>query len=146
MRNIISICLLVCFFGTASRCQTGGEIREIELSKISRGYEEHVRVNPDSIHVLIDNRKDSGSSVSYSRKISPDEWTSLVQTTKNIELKDLPALPSPSMKRAADAAMHATLTVYTKDGKSYSHGYDDEDPHRVLQPLRKAIRDLSNQK
>jgi hypothetical protein len=96
--------------------------------------------------VRIDNRKSEKPSQSFSRKITADEWTALVNMAKEIKLKDIPALVAPTMKRASDAAMHATLTVSTEDGKSYSHGYDDENPHEALQPLRKAIRELSNQK
>jgi hypothetical protein len=142
MKNIltISVCLLV--FGTASKCQTNQSVREIELSKISRGYEEHIRVDADSLHVLIENRKSEKPSQSFSRKITTDEWATLVSIVKEIKLKDMPALVAPTMKRASDGAMHATLTVNTEDGKSYSHGYDDEDPHEALQPLRKAIREL----
>jgi hypothetical protein len=146
MRTILTISICIFAFGTSSKCQTNQSIREIELSKVSRGYEEHIRVNADSLYVLIENRKGEKSSQSFSRKITADEWTALVTIVKEVKLKDIPALAAPTMKRASDAAMHATLTVNTEDGKSYSHGYDDEDPHEALQPLRKAIRELSSQK
>lgn len=146
MRNAIATCLLVLIFEAAGNCQSTSEIREFELSKVTRGYQEHVRITADSLHVFIENRKDEKASRSYSRVITKDEWTTLLSAAKELNLKDLPALPSPGMKRAADAALHATLTVYTKDGQSYSHGYDDEDPHKALQPLRKAIREISSQK
>jgi hypothetical protein len=41
--------------------------------------------------------------------------------------------------------MHATITIYTKGGSAYAHGYDDENPHEALRPLRKAIREISRQ-
>jgi hypothetical protein len=146
MKNILAIGICILVFGTGSKCQTNQAIREVELSKISRGYEEHIRINADSLHVMIENRKGEKASQSFSRKISPDEWTSIINVAKGIKLKDVPALAAPSMKRASDAAMHSTLTVSTEDGQSYSHGYDDEDPHEALQPLRKAIREISSQK
>jgi hypothetical protein len=142
MKNILLPIVMVFVFGTASKCQQEAVIREIELSKVSRGYAEHIRINPDSLHVLIENRKGNKPSESYSRKISKDEWTALIKTIQDVPLKDISALTSPTMKRASDGAMHATITVYTTDEKSYSHGYDDEDPHKALQPLRKAIREL----
>jgi hypothetical protein len=144
MRNVLVISIFILAFVSLSKGQTGQTISEIELSKVSRGYEEHVRVNTDSIHVLIENRKGGKPSHSFSRKVSADEWTQLIKLTKTLKLTDIPALAAPTMKRASDAAMHATLTIYTQEGKSYSHGYDDENPHESLQPLRKAIRELSS--
>jgi hypothetical protein len=142
MKNILIPIFMVFAFGTASKCQQDPAIREIELSKVSRGYAEHIRINPDSLHVLTENRKGNNPPESYSRKITKEEWTALIKIIQDIPLKDIPALTSPTMKRASDGAMHATITVYTTDEKSYSHGYDDEDPHKALQPLRKAIREL----
>lgn len=137
--------LLAAIFSFSSFGQTA-KVREIELSKLARGYQEHIRINADSLHVLIENRKDERSSRSFQRPISHEEWSRLLHLVKDLKLKDLPALPSPTMKRAADAAMHATITIYTNDGQSYSHGYDDEDPHLVLQPLRTAMREIATQK
>jgi hypothetical protein len=145
MKNILIPVFLVFVFCTASKCQQDPVIREIEMSKVSRGYAEHIRIGSDSLHVLIENRKGNKPGESYSRKITPDEWTSLVNTIRNVKLKDIPALTSPTMKRASDGAMHATLTVYTTDEKSYSHGYDDENPNDILKPLHKIIRELVHQ-
>lgn len=144
MKNILIPIFMVFVFGTASKCQQDPAIREIELTKVSRGYGEHIRINPDSLHVLIENRRGNNPSESHARKITKDEWTTLIKTIQDVPLKDIPALTSPTMKRASDGAMHATITIYTTDEKSYSHGYDDEDPHKALQPLRKAIRALGN--
>jgi hypothetical protein len=145
MRTILSVSILIFAFGTNSKCQDGNIIREIELSKTSRAYQEHIRINADSLHVLVEDRKNEKASTSYSRKITKEEWNVLLNMTKDLVLKDLSSLPSPTMKRAYDGAMHATITIYTKDGSSYAHGYDDENPHEALRSLRKAIREISRQ-
>jgi hypothetical protein len=115
---------------------------QLELSKESRGFNEHIRITADSVNVTKEDLKNGKPSISKGWKVAPEEWARLMEVVQSIKLKDLPALPAPSMKRASDAAMHATITVYTKDGKTYSHGYDDENPHPSLQELRKLIRNI----
>jgi hypothetical protein len=125
--------------------QDGNMILEIELSKQSRGFQEFVRITPDSMFVLQENRKGTGSAKDFKRAVTEQEWQNLLLLIQRVNLQDLPSLPLPTMNRASDAAMHSTITVKTKDGKSYAHGYDDENPHEALQPLHQAIRDLNDQ-
>lgn len=145
MKNItFTIC---CFFflSIAAKCQSDKTIVQIELSKVTRGYQEFIRISPDSVNVYKENGRDTQKPVvKYGRKLEPEEWTKLVKYTSEVSLEDFSKLPSPTMKRAVDAAMHSTITITTKDGKSYAHGYDDEDSHPLLQPLRKTIREVSN--
>jgi hypothetical protein len=144
MKTLSIVLLLVCC--TLLWAQNKDEIKEIEFSKISRGYEEHVRVKSDSVHVFIHDMRGEKTPVNFSRKIEEAEWVSLIESLKVIRLTDIEELPSPSMKRASDAAMHGTLTVTTKSEQSYSHGFDNEDPHESLKPLLKLVRDISGRK
>jgi hypothetical protein len=141
MRNIFCVCILL-FYG-AVWAQPAGGIREIELSKVSRGYEEHIRVTADSLHVFIENKMGEKPPKDFSRKMTAEEWKNLAGTLEGHPVKELKDLPSPTMKRAHDAAMHSTITIHTADGASVSHGYDDENPHGSFLPLLKAIRVLS---
>jgi hypothetical protein len=142
MKTILCICVLL-FSGVLAGAQPADAVREIELSKVSRGYEEHIRITADSLHVFTEGRTGNKPSKNFSRKVMAEEWAAFVKTIKALSLKDLPALPSPTMKRAQDAAMHSTITIQTADGRSFAHGYDDEDPHQALKPLLKQIRALS---
>ncbi len=144
MRNVsIGLLLLCC---TLLWAQNKSDIKEIEFSKMSRGYEEHVRVNADSVHVLIHDARGEKAPVTFSRKTEREEWVSLMDIAKPIKLKEIDELPSPTMKRASDAAMHGTLTITDKSGRSYTHGFDDENPHDSLKPLLKQIREISGRK
>lgn len=118
-------------------------ITQIELTKQSRGYQEAIRIRPDSAFVVAEDLKNSKPAERYSKAISEDEWTALVNALGSVKLKDIESLPSPTMKRASDAAMHSTIKIITNEGSEYAHGYDDENPHEALQPFRKKIREVS---
>lgn len=144
MRKLsIGLLLLCC---TLLWAQSKNDIKEIEFSKIARGYEEHVRITTDSVHVFMHDVRGEKPAVSFSRKIEKDEWVKLMDITKSIKLSEIGGLPSPTMKRASDAAMHGTLTLTTGGDKSYSHGFDDENPHDSLKPLLKSVREISGRK
>lgn len=143
MKILLNISLLILAFGMAAKAQTNSKIKLVELSKVSRGYEEHISISPDSLHVSIDNHRGQKPAINFLRKVTAEEWTNLSNVISNLTLKDLPSLPSPTMKRASDGAMHATITITTADGKSYAHGYDDENPHEALKPLLKQLRAIS---
>ncbi|HEY0743829.1 MAG TPA: hypothetical protein VGD40_20330 [Chryseosolibacter sp.] len=139
----IGLLLLCC---TLLWAQSKLDIKEIEFSKIARGYEEHVRVNPDSVHVLIHDVRGEKPATNFSRKLEKEEWVKLMDIAKSIKVSEIESLPSPTMKRASDAAMHGTLTLTTGKDKSYSHGFDDENPHDSLKPLLQAVREISGRK
>jgi hypothetical protein len=121
------------------------EVRQIEFSKISRGYEEFVRINPDSVHVLTHDLRNDKPAMSYARKLADDEWTRIVEDVHRIALQEMETLPSPTMNRASDAAMHGTISITTSE-RTFTHGFDDENPNEVLKPLMKSIRDISGRK
>jgi hypothetical protein len=145
MKNIVFL-YIVLAAGNAAQCQPDKTITQIELSKITRGYQEYIRITPDSVNVYVENsRSTDRPGAEYGRKLETDEWTRLIQSFEGVKLDDIPKLTSPGMKRAVDAAMHSTITVQTKDHK-YAHGYDDEDAHKALQALRKEIREIGGRK
>jgi hypothetical protein len=139
--NVSRGCALL-FLMNVAWSQSQQAITQIELSKISRGYQEDVRITPDSVHILMDDNTGQ-PGVRHSRKLEPQEWTRLVESLDDVQLTAIPSLPSPTMNRAVDGARHSTLTVTISDGRSYPHGFDDENPHEALQPLLKALREIS---
>jgi hypothetical protein len=142
MKTLFFIAACALFTTTALNAQTA-VITQIELTKQSRGYQEAIRITTDSVFVIAEDLKGGKPSITYSRPISPDDWTKLVNSIGSLKLKDIASLSSPTMKRASDAAMHSTLKITTDDGNSYAHGYDDENPHEALQELRKTVREVS---
>ena len=142
MKILLSINVLLLVFGNVSNCQPAKTINQIEVTKTSRGYQENVRLTRDSLIVYIENNVAGKAPMKHTRKLDPKEWTSLIQALDGVVLKDIPALPSPTMKRASDAAMHSTITISAEGGKTYAHGYDNEDPHQALKPLLKMVREI----
>ncbi len=137
----ISVTLILLLSIGFAIAQSQQVITQIEVSKMSRAFEEHVRITTDSLHIYIVNRKSGDPQpVMTSRKLENGEWPKLVQSLGGISLQEISELPSPTMKRASDAAMHSTISITTKDGKSYEHGYDDENPNTALVPLLKEVR------
>ncbi len=46
------------------------------------------------------------------------------------------------MKRTFDGALHGALTFTTGAGKTYTHGFDNEDPHPTLHPIMECILEI----
>jgi hypothetical protein len=145
MKIIPLIGTFVLLFGMAAQCQQQVEIKRVEFRKFTRGYDENISITSDSLHVWIDDTR-AGKPAGYSRVVTKEEWIGLVSLIQELSLKELPSLPSPSMQRASDGAMHSSITIHTGDGQSYVHGFDNYDPHRDLRPLLDKIREISGTK
>jgi hypothetical protein len=136
MRNI-GIFGIIAFAGItlAARCQDDPVVR-VDFTSLTRGYQKEVAISKDSVVEIISGLAEY--RVTKSRQ-TDDEWKELVATLRGISLDEIPSLTSPTSKRAYDGARHSTIMISTRGGKSYTHGFDDEDPHEKLQPLMKAI-------
>jgi len=124
-------------FGCASVAQNSGEIVRIEFSSVSRGYQELVSITADSIK--ISKSQFGHPAVSKTQVFTNEEWTDVLKSLQNVALKEVNALESPTMKRAYDGARHSTITITTNSSQSYSHTFDDENPHQKLTPLMRII-------
>ena len=140
--RFLSLLFLIVFLSHVV-AQQKSSIKSIEFSKVSRGYEQRVNITSDSLHIWIDDHRSGRIPVTEKKQVTADDWTSLLSTANGIDLKQFSSLPSPTMKRAVDAAMHSTITIVTTDGLSYSHGFDDENPHVQGLPLLKKITAIS---
>jgi len=121
--------------------QSRDVIKQIEFSKSTRGYEEHIRVTPDSVVSRIDNARSDEKVKQSGRKLSAGEWRGVLKTLKHVSLETIPTLPSPGSQRASDAALQGTLQITTQR-TSYAHSFDNEDPNDKLKPLLKAVKTL----
>jgi hypothetical protein len=125
-----------------ARCQEDPVITRIEFTSLTRGYNEVVSFSPDSLNQVTD-RRESQQKI-FRRALKEDEWKELVRSTGGISLSDVDQLLSPTSKRAFDGARHSTITIHTRDGKTYTHAFDDEHPHEKLQPLMDTIKKMSS--
>jgi hypothetical protein len=118
--------------------QKGAIITKVEFTSLTRGYQKQVFLTADSLVEVIDGRQDDTKVTK--RKLPAGEWDVLIKSIGTVPLTEVQELPSPTSRRAFDGARHSTLTLTTKEGKSYSHTFDDENPHKKLQPLMDAIK------
>jgi hypothetical protein len=74
------------------------------------------------------------------RKLEPFEWDELLKAASQLKLTEVSTLPSPTNRRAFDGARHSTLVISTNDGQSYTHSFDDENPHEHLRNLMDVVK------
>lgn len=140
MRATIYVFVLVLFtIGCASIAKKTNEVIRIEFSSLTRGHSRSIIFTKDSV---ISSAEGRNASPKNGMRIKPEEWQRLTGSLKNLSVNEIADLPSPTMKRAYDGAMHSTLMITTSDNKTFSHSFDDEDPHEKLKPLMQAIIEL----
>jgi hypothetical protein len=135
MKSILfsSILLASCI----AMSQNQEHIIRIEFSSLTRGYQEHVAFTRDSMKY---SRVQAGRpKVAEARVFKKSEWEDLIKVAQKINLKEIQELKSPTMKRSFDGAKHSTITIITDSNQSYSHLFDDENPHAKLKALMGAI-------
>lgn len=135
------LCALIMITACSLSAQQKEGIKQIDFTKSTRGYEERIRVTPDSVVVRIENFRADEKVQQSGRKLAAKEWRALLKTLKNVPLQTIPGLPSPGMQRASDAALQGTLLVTTTQ-QTYAHSFDNEDPNAKLVPLLKAVKAL----
>lgn len=119
--------------------QSAETITTISFTKQSRGFLDEVVISRDSVHGATENHRMPENAQNYASSIGADEWAKLMIALKDVSLKDIDGLQSPTMNRAHDGALHSSIVITFEDGSSISHSFDDENPHPDLQPLLDAI-------
>ena len=130
---------LTIIFSHPSLAQTDRTITRIEFNSGRRGYREQIILTPDSIVSVQENFQTDKTPRVHSQKTTAREWSRLLDCLRNVRLTEIETLESPTMKRAYDGASHGSLIITVKDGTTYTHGFDDEDPHSKLKPLMEEI-------
>ena len=139
MRKKFLFCIFTFMAFNLVRGQTLENITTIEFTKQTRGFLDKLVISKDSVHGVVENHRAIEKSKHYGSDIDQDEWARLVFSLKDVSLKDVDGLQSPTMNRAHDGAIHSSIVITFEDGKSITHGFDDENPHPDLQPLLNAI-------
>lgn len=121
----------------------GSDIQKIEFSTLSRGGQfEQIVITKDKLRFQKEKRRSIEEKQTYSRIFKEEEWKQLIQNTEHLNLKEIPKLKSPSMKRAFDGAGHSAIIIRTFDNQQFIHRFDDENPHKLLTPLLQSILKL----
>jgi len=113
-------------------------ISQIEFATSTRGYHKNIIITTVMMVITQQSRNDV-SEHTIKSKITKRDWNELRKALKNISMEEIPALASPTMQRASDAARTSTLSIIDTMGKRYTHTFDNEDPNEKLKPLMKSI-------
>lgn len=134
--------LILFFFLIAGYAQSR-QVRRISYATSTRGFSREVIFTPKTITIQQEDHRGKENTSPTTTALKKEDWEKLIDCLKNIKLAELPDLASPSMDRSFDGAMASTLTITTRRGKSWSHGFDAIKPHEKLQPLMNMILVLS---
>lgn len=141
---IIAFVLLVSTF--AAKAQQHNKLTKVEFTTLSRGYRQYVTIAHDSVSVHTESFQSEGKTPDYKRKLTKKECVSLAKLLDKIALAEVPELKSPTMKRAFDGALHSSIILSTNDAQSWTHTFDDENPHDKLKPLMKVIKAIKEKR
>jgi hypothetical protein len=120
-----------------SQCmgQTSGSIVRVEYNSGTRTFRQQVIATPDSLISIEEDFRIHLKPVIKGRALSDEEWNALTGKLGRVQLSEIDELKSPTNRRTVDAAAHGSLIITTSDKKSFTHGFDDQEPHEILQPL-----------
>jgi hypothetical protein len=117
--------------------QNSDHIKCIEFSSVTRGYQELITITSDSLKFSC---KQAGQQkIARASALKKSDWDELLNALNKVTLSEIPALKSPTMKRASDAARHSTITITTDSNQTFVHSFDDENPHEKLKALMRVI-------
>jgi hypothetical protein len=136
--------MMISCLTVAARCQDTTAVTKIEFTSLTRGYHKQIRISTDSLISVTNGRENDHKIVK--RKLAAGEWKELLEHIARITLAEIPELSSPTSRRTFDGARHSTIQIVTREGKSYTHSFDDENPNEKLQPLMEIITKMQEEK
>ncbi|WP_299777619.1 hypothetical protein [uncultured Formosa sp.] len=110
----------------------------IEYKAITRGYFLEIKI--ENQEILVKTQQQGPDKIIT---ISKTEWDILMDKLHAIDLKTLPTLEAPSMKRAHDGAASARLKIIEEDTVYSTTEFDHENPNKKIKPLVEYILSLS---
>lgn len=135
MKGIFLFFLLHVFFMTKG--QDTSDIASIRFKTFTRGASKTVKISKDSIVSSFTGHATGEQPVRC--KIKKEDWNLLTKQLNEVNVSDMPSLTSPTNKRAVDGAWHSEIIIETTAQKSFSHSFDNEEPHEKLKSLMQVI-------
>jgi hypothetical protein len=132
--------ILMMMIGYFTVLQNTNEIAKVEFTSLARGHHETIVITRDSVNRSVNQRGELLTK--KARTIKKAEWDCIIKSLANVSIHTIGELPSPTMKRSYDGALHSTITITTKSGDQFMHTFDDEDPHEKLKSLMGEINAL----
>lgn len=122
-------------------CKDSNIIQEaisIEYSAISRGTYKNIIINKKEISF-----QKNRASKALVKPCSEENWTSIYNTLKTIDIPNIPNLKAPSDKRMYDAAAIAKLKITYQDSIYESQPFDHGNPPQEIAELVKEILSIT---
>jgi len=132
--------LIVVFVVVNSSAQQESDVTRVEFNSGTRTQRQQVILTPDSIRIIREDFRVDQTPDVTDRAMPSNEWQNVISSLKDVRLTEIKNLQSPSMRRTFDGAAHGSLIITTRNGDTYTHGFDDEQPHRKLRGLMNAIQ------
>lgn len=126
----------------SSSTTTNTTVKKVVFHTGSRGYQKEIALTKDSALIIINSSFAERPSKNIKSKISAAEWDNVTASLHGVNIKGLNELPSPTMKRAVDAADHSSIAVTTDT--EYMHSFDNTDPNEQLKKLMSLILEIEN--
>ncbi len=130
MKKILIVILAVVFLSCNSN-----KIISYTYSVVTRGYKMEITVSKDSTYIVQTGRQ----SLKKSYATDANLWKSLKKNSKEIKLKEISGLESPTNKRQFDGALFASLTIATKDSTYRSNSFDAGHPPAMIKSVVDAL-------
>ena len=111
-------------------------IVEIIYEAHTRGSSVIIKVRPDRLFYHTDNSETITD-------IKTRQWNSLMSMCSEIDLEKISELQAPSDKRFLDMAMHANLTIVTRNGEFKSQTFDHGNPPEELKKITDKLMKLA---
>jgi hypothetical protein len=77
------------------------------------------------------------------KQLNEDEWNSLSEIIKEIDLKKMNGFNAPTDGRKTDRAWHSSITVKTDKAEYSSQAFDNTDAPKELSKLMEQIKSLA---
>ena len=108
-------------------------IKSVELSYRTRGMQQFLQINRDSIEVKINDK-----ITHY--KTTKAQWRNILKTFQKVRLSDISKLKRPTSKSSYDGALMAQLMVVTNRKEYNSVSFDHDTPPAALVKIINAMK------
>lgn len=138
MKILFVLLSLIIFDKGCTESKVNQDNISIEYTALSRGSYKLIAVNKKTISII--NQRGTEPMI---KPCSKENWNSLIDALKTVDIENLPNLKAPSEKRLFDGAAIANLTI-TYNGNTYkSSSFDHGNPPKDIETVVKEILSIS---
>ncbi len=136
--------ILTLLIASLTTCNAQRTIETIKFTTGSRGWNNSVIINKDSVFVNNVRRMQPASTTIKNVKTSKKNWESLLVLLKKIDVEKIAELSHKSKGSEVDAAAISRITIVA-DKKEYSHSFDNYSPNESLEKLLTEIKRINDE-